>query len=142
MEITDLPTVNACLNGCAAILLCMGYRFIRLKQVAAHRRCMLSAAGCSVLFLICYLTYHWLVGSVKYAGEGWDRTVYLGILLTHTVLATVNVPMVVITLLHAFRDRREKHRRMARWTLPIWLYVSVTGVVIYLMLYHGPGRGT
>jgi uncharacterized membrane protein YozB (DUF420 family) len=133
-----LPTVNASLNGLAAVLLVVGYYFIRKREIRAHRAAMLAAFGCSVLFLISYLIYHYQEGSVRYQGTGTLRTVYLSILLTHTVLAAAVPFLAVITLVRALRERFDKHRAIARWTLPIWLYVSVTGVVIYLMLYGAP----
>ena len=137
MEVTDLPTVNACLNGAAALLLLTGYYFIKIRRdEPRHKACMLAAATCSALFLVSYLTYHAQVGSKPYEGTGTIRTVYFAVLLSHTVLAVVNVPLVILTLLHAIKDRREKHRRIARWTFPIWLYVSVTGIVVYWMLYR------
>lgn len=135
IAVTDLPTVNAALNTLSAVLLFAGYLFIRAKNREAHRRCMLAACASSVLFLICYLIYHYHVGSVRFQGQGWIRTVYFTILITHTVLATAMVPLVLITLVRALRERFDAHRRIARWTLPIWLYVSVTGVVVYWMLY-------
>ncbi len=132
----DLPTVNAVLNGTAAVLLVWGYTLIRRKKVEQHRRVMLSAFAVSVIFLTCYLVYHYNVGSVRFPRPGWVKTVYLTILFTHTVLA-VTVPfLAVITLNRALRGRFDKHRKIARWTFPIWLYVSVTGVIVYLMLYH------
>lgn len=132
----DLPTVNAVLNGTAAVLLVWGYTLIRRKKIQQHRRVMLSAFSVSVIFLICYLVYHYNVGSVGFPRPGWVKTVYLTILFTHTVLA-VTVPfLAVITLNRALWGRFDKHRKIARWTFPIWLYVSVTGVIVYLMLYH------
>ncbi|MGH9160862.1 MAG: DUF420 domain-containing protein [Vicinamibacteraceae bacterium] len=135
-DVTLLPTVNATLNAAAACFLLAGFYFIRHKNIARHRACMVAAFATSVLFLISYLVYHAQVGSKSFAGEGWVRTVYLGILLTHTVLAAAVPPLAVITLSRALSRRFDRHRRIARWTLPIWLYVSVTGVVVYLMLYH------
>ncbi|MBM4262613.1 MAG: DUF420 domain-containing protein [Deltaproteobacteria bacterium] len=135
MSLTDLPTLNAALNSLSAVLLFTGYLFIRAKNREAHRRCMLLACASSVLFLISYLIYHFNVGSVKFQGQGWIRPVYFTILITHTVLATAMVPLVLMTLSRALRARFDAHRRIARWTLPIWLYVSVTGVVVYWMLY-------
>ena len=119
-------------------MLCTGYYFIRNKNVSLHRRCMLLALVSSTLFLVSYLTYHigFQVGSVHYRGTGWTRPVYFSILLTHTILAVVILPMVLITVTRALKGRIEKHRQIAHWTLPLWLYVSVTGVVIYWMLYH------
>ncbi len=132
----DLPTVNAVLNATAAVLLVWGYTLIRRKKIAQHRRVMLSAFTVSVVFLICYLVYHFQVGSVKFPRPGWVRNVYWTILFTHTVLA-VTVPfLAVITLSRALRGRFVQHKKIARWTFPIWLYVSVTGVVVYFMLYH------
>ncbi len=133
-----LPTVNASLNALAAILLVIGYVYIRRRDIEKHRACMLAAFSCSVLFLISYLTYHYQVGSVRYQGTGTLRTIYLSILLTHTVLAAAVPFLALITLWRALSERFDKHRKIARWTLPIWLYVSVTGVVIYLMLYGVP----
>lgn len=131
-----LPSVNASLNAFAAILLVVGYLFVRRRNITAHRLCMVCAFGCSVLFLISYLYYHSQVGSVRFQGTGGIRTVYLTILLTHTVLAAA-VPFLALgTLWRAIRGQFERHAALARWTLPIWLYVSVTGVVVYWMLYH------
>ena len=135
-SLTLLPTLNATLNGLSALLLAGGFFFIRRKNVAAHRACMLSACATSALFLISYLVYHYHVGSVPFAGQGWVRPVYFGILLSHTVLAAATLPLVLVTLARALRGRFERHARIARWTLPIWLYVSVTGVIVYVMLYH------
>ena len=133
---TDLPTVNAILNGAAATLLLTGFFLIRSGRREAHRRAMTAAFACSVLFLVSYLVYHAAVGSVRFQGTGAVRTVYLSILLTHTVLAAAVPFLAVGTIVLARRERFESHRRLARITLPIWLYVSVTGVVIYLMLYR------
>jgi uncharacterized membrane protein YozB (DUF420 family) len=133
---TQLPTLNAALNTLSAVLLCAGYFFIRAKNTRAHRACMLAAFACSILFLASYLIYHYQVGSVPYKGQGWIRIVYFAILLTHTILATAVVPLALITLARALGERFAAHRRIARWTFPIWLYVSVTGVVVYIMLYR------
>jgi uncharacterized membrane protein YozB (DUF420 family) len=138
MEIQELPTLNAVLNGCAALLMSCGYLFIRRREVHRHRNFMLGALACSTLFLTSYLIYHYHIGSRPYPGLGALRKVYLSILLTHTVLAVALVPLVLITVYRALRGNFEKHRRIARYTLPVWLYVSVTGVVIYLMLYGLP----
>jgi uncharacterized membrane protein YozB (DUF420 family) len=142
MSLADLPVVNACLNGLSAVLLGFGFYFIRRKNQIAHRNCMVSAFITSVLFLICYLTYHiYYLGYVLHRGPtvfknpAWFRPVYLAILGTHTVLAIVIVPLVLVTLNRAVKQRFELHRRIARWTWPLWMYVSVTGVVIYLLLY-------
>ena len=135
MELSSLPTLNAILNGTSAIFLLSGYWAIRKKLIQTHRYCMLAALSTSALFLISYLVYHYNAGSRPYEGEGAIRFVYFSILLSHTVLATVNVPLVGLTLVRALRKDFGRHRAVARWTLPIWLYVSVTGVAIYLMLY-------
>lgn len=132
---SQLPDVNAALNSLSAVFLFAGYRFIRLKNRQAHRRCMLAAFSCSILFLISYLTYHFQVGSVPFKGQGGVRVVYFAILLTHTILAAVIVPLALITLVRALQERFDAHRRIARWTFPIWLYVSITGVIVYWMLY-------
>ncbi len=136
MEIADLSTVNATLNGLSAVLLVAGYVLIRQRRVRQHRACMLGAFGTSSLFLISYLVYHANVGSVPFTGEGAVRTLYFAILISHIVLAALVVPLVIVTLVRALQERFDRHRRIARWTLPIWLYVSVTGVVVYLMLYR------
>ena len=141
MAFSDLPVVNAILNGLTAILLTAGYYFIRQRNKIAHRNCMVSAFIASVLFLICYIIYHSYVAAVLHKGPTvfkdppWFRTIYLTILLTHTALAAVIVPMVLITLNRAVQQRFELHKKIARWTWPLWMYVSVTGVVIYFLLY-------
>lgn len=132
---TDLPTLNAVLNSLAAILLLTGFVFIRTSNISAHKACMLAAFATSTLFLISYLTYHYQVGSVRFQGQGWMRTVYFTILISHTILATAVVPLALITLFRGLKLRFEAHRRIARWTFPIWLYVSISGVLVYLMLY-------
>lgn len=131
-----LPTVNAALNATAAILLITGYILIRQGRKEAHRKVMLAAFATSILFLICYLVYHFQVGSVRFQKQGTIRTVYLSILLTHTVLAAAVPPLAIVTLRRAWRGQFALHRRIARITLPIWLYVSLTGVVVYWMLYR------
>lgn len=137
ISLNDLPTLNATLNGTSLVLLVTGYVFIRRKRVAAHRACMLSAAGVSILFLVSYVTYHSHAGRTHFQGEGWIRVVYFAILIPHSILAALAVlPLAGITIYLALKGRVDKHRRIARWTLPIWLYVSVTGVLVYLMLYH------
>ncbi len=128
--------LNAALNGTAAILLLTGYTLIRRRQVTAHRVCMVAAFLTSTAFLISYLVYHARVGSVPFQGQGWVRPVYFFILFTHIVLAAAIVPLALVTLSRALREQFDQHKRIARWTLPIWLYVSVTGVVIYFLLYH------
>jgi uncharacterized membrane protein YozB (DUF420 family) len=135
ISVRDLPTLNAALNSLSAVFLFTGYLLIRSKKQSAHRVCMLIAFACSILFLISYLIYHYQVGSVPFKGRGWVRPVYFTILLTHTILAVTVVPLAIITLIRALREKFPAHRRIARWTFPIWLYVSVTGVVVYCMLY-------
>ena len=130
------PLINATLNGCSAILLITGRIMIGRGKIAAHRAVMLTALATSSLFLVSYLYYHAHVGSVHFRGTGWSRPIYYTILTSHTLLAIVIVPMVLITLRRALRERFDRHRAIARWTFPLWLYVSVTGVVIYLMLYR------
>lgn len=136
MDLRQLPTLNACLNTISAILLIRGYLLIRRRQIEAHKRTMLAAFAVSTLFLVSYLVYHYNVGSVKFQGQGTIRVVYFTILLTHTMLAAVVAPMILVTLWRAWKNQFDRHRKLARYTLPIWLYVSVTGVVVYLMLYH------
>ncbi len=139
LAIHQLPALNAALNATSAILLACGYRFIRRREIRAHRACMIAAFSVSILFLISYLAYHYQVGSVRFPGTGWLRTTYLTILATHTVLAALVPPLAIVTLSRAVRQRFDKHRRLARWTLPIWMYVSITGVIVYWMLYHLAG---
>lgn len=136
MGIHDLPAVNASLNSVAAMLLTWGYTLIRRRRIVAHRRVMITAFGVSIAFLVSYLVYHSQVGSVRFQKTGTIRTVYLTILLTHTVLAAMVPFLAGITLFRGLKGNYPKHRRIARWTLPIWLYVSVTGVVVYWMLYQ------
>lgn len=136
MSVTDLPTLNAVLNSVATVLLLAGYRNIRRRNIAAHRTCMIAAFVVSALFLVSYLTYHAHVGSVPFQRQGWIRPVYFTILITHITLAATILPLALVTIYRAWKGRFEQHRRIARWTLPLWLYVSVTGVVIYLMLYQ------
>ncbi len=130
-----LPTVNAILNATAAVLLIWGYTLIRRGRKETHKRVMIAAFALSTLFLVSYLAYHFQVGSVRFQKTGAIRTVYFTILLTHTLLAAAVPPLAVVTLLRGLRGRYDKHRAIARWTLPIWIYVSVTGVVVYVMLY-------
>jgi len=130
------PAINATLNGSSAALLLAGRWFISRGRVAIHRAFMIAALVTSTLFLMSYLYYHAHVGSVHFQGQGWSRPVYFSILITHTILAVVIVPMVIVTLSRALRERFDRHRAIARWTFPLWLYVSVTGVIIYFMLYH------
>jgi uncharacterized membrane protein YozB (DUF420 family) len=136
LPLAALPALNAALNGLSALLLLAGYLFVRRKNFRAHKFCMLAAFSVSGLFLISYLTYHYQAGSTPFAGHGWTRPVYFSILISHIVLAASIVPLALVTLYRGLRSRFALHRRLARRTLPIWLYVSVTGVLIYLMLYH------
>jgi len=133
---TLLPTLNAALNTLSVFFLVNGYRSIRQRRIEAHKRYMLAAFTTSILFLISYLTYHFQVGSVRYTGQGAMRIVYFSILISHTVLAAAIVPLVLMTLRRALKGQFERHARIARRTLPLWLYVSVTGVVVYWMLYR------
>jgi uncharacterized membrane protein YozB (DUF420 family) len=136
VELSAFPALNASLNGTCAVLLLTGWVLIKSGRREAHRWAMVSAFLCSALFLACYLWYHFHVGSVRFQRTGAVRTVYLSILLTHTVLAAVVLPMILRTLFLAAKGRFEEHRRAARWTFPVWLYVSVTGVTVYWMLYR------
>jgi uncharacterized membrane protein YozB (DUF420 family) len=136
LQVTDLPAVNATLNSLATVLLIAAWIFVKQRRLNAHRNLMIAALVCSVLFLTSYLVYHAQVGSVRFQGTGPVRTVYLAILLTHTVLAALVPFLVGITVWRAAKRRWDRHVRIARWTLPIWLYVSVTGVVVYWMLYR------
>jgi putative membrane protein len=136
MTTSDLPALNAVLNSISAILLSIGYVFIRRGDRRTHRNLMIAAFATSSLFLISYLFYHYNHGSTPFKGQGIVRTVYFTILLTHTVLAAAIVPMILITFSRALKAKFDRHRVIARWTLPLWLYVSVTGVVVYLMLYQ------
>jgi putative membrane protein len=128
--------LNATLNGTSAILLTCGYVAIRARKIAVHKAFMIAAFLTSTAFLISYLAYHYRVGHVAFQGQGWVRPVYFTLLLTHTVLAIVIVPMIIVTLRRAWLEKFDKHRIIARWTLPLWLYVSVTGVIVYLMVYQ------
>jgi uncharacterized membrane protein YozB (DUF420 family) len=132
----DLPALNASLNATSAVLLSIGWLLIRRRKIEAHRLCMLGAFVMSSLFLISYVVYHANVGSVPYRGQGAIRMVYFAILITHVILAAAILPLAIVTLSRALSRRFDRHRKIARWTLPIWLYVSVTGVVIYVMLYQ------
>jgi uncharacterized membrane protein YozB (DUF420 family) len=131
-----LPAVDATLNAASAVFLVCGYFFIRKKKIAAHKFCMISALATSTVFLACYLTYHSFHGVTRFAGQGAIRPFYFALLGSHTVLAGVIVPLVIVTLYRAWRQRFQQHKRLARWTLPLWLYVSITGVAVYWMLYH------
>jgi len=136
MTVRDLPMLNALLNTTSAVLLVWGYRLVRARRFEEHKKVMLAAFTTSILFLTSYLIYHAQVGSVRFQGQGAVRVVYFAILLSHTILAAAAAPMAALTLYRAWKDQLDKHRRLAKITLPIWLYVSVTGVVVYLMLYH------
>ncbi len=142
MSPADLPIVNASLNGLSAVFLGFGYYFIRRNDAVAHRNCMVGAFTTSVLFLACYLTYHGYLayylhrGPTVFRNPAWFRPIYLSLLLTHTVLAVVIVPLAIMTLSRALKQRFKLHRKIARWTWPLWMYVSVTGVLIYLLLYQ------
>ena len=140
LPLSALPALNAALNATCAVLLVFGYLMIRRRKVLAHKICMVSAFAVAVMFLASYLTYHYQVGSMSFGGQGWMRSVYFSLLTSHTILAAGIVPLVLVTLSHARRGRFDRHVRIARWTLPLWLYVSVTGVIVYVMLYHLYGR--
>jgi uncharacterized membrane protein YozB (DUF420 family) len=136
VNVSDLPALNATLNATSAVLLLAGWLMIRRRRVAAHRRCMLSAFVASSLFLVSYVVYHAQAGSRPFTGEGAVRSIYFAILISHVLLAALIVPLALVTLGRALRGDFARHRRIARWTFPAWMYVSVTGVVIYLMLYR------
>ena len=135
ISVSDLPTLNAALNLTSTILLSIGYYFIRQKRIHAHKLCMLGALGTSALFLTSYLIYHYHAGSVRFTREGWLRTVYLPLLISHVILAAVVLPFILRTAYLAVTSRFDKHVRIARWTFPMWMYVSITGVLVYVMLY-------
>ncbi len=137
MSFTDLPAINATFNGLAAVFLTLGFIFIRRKNIAAHKKCMLSAVSCSALFLVGYLTYHFgYHGLTRFREPAWFYPIYIALLISHTILAAAIVPLILITLTRALRERFDQHRKIARWTWPLWMYVSVTGVIIYLLLYQ------
>ena len=136
MTLHDLPAFNASFNGLAAVFLTAGYIFIKRGDKIAHRNCMIAALTSSALFLAGYLTYHYVHGTTKFLEPAWFRPLYLTLLLTHTVLAVVIVPLILVTLTRALRERFDAHKKIARWTWPLWMYVSVTGVIIYLLLYQ------
>ncbi len=136
IDFTVLPAVNASLNAIATVFLTAGFVFIRRREIGRHRACMLSAFTASALFLTSYLVYHANIGSVPFQGQDPLRTIYYVILITHVILAAFILPLALMTLSRALSQRFDRHRKIARWTLPIWLYVSVTGVVIYVMLYR------
>lgn len=140
MTLHDLPALNAGLNTLCTVFLVSGFVCIRKRRIAAHRACMLAAVLTSVLFLVSYLTYHAQVGTTRFTAQGWIRPLYFTILTSHTILAAAIVPLVALVLRRALRREFPRHARLARWTLPLWLYVSVTGVVIYVLLYQvAPG---
>lgn len=130
------PTLNAILNASSSIFMIAGYIFIRQQNKTAHRNCMIGAVTSSALFIISYLIYHAVHGSTKFLGQGLIRPIYFAILLTHTTLAAVALPLVITTFYRGWKDDLKRHKKIAKWTFPIWLYVSVTGVVVYFMLYH------
>lgn len=136
MTVTDLPALNATLNGISTILLITGWVLIKRGERQKHRACMIAALVTSALFLTSYVIYHYNVGSVPFRGTGWIRTVYFAVLIPHVILAAAIVPPILITASRGLSAKYDKHRRIARWTLPLWLYVSVTGVIVYLMLYQ------
>ena len=135
MSVSELPALNASLNAASAVLLSFGYVCIRRRRIAAHRVCMLLALLTSALFLASYLTYHYHAGSMPFRGTGWTRPAYFALLISHTILAAAVVPLALVTVTRAARRRFDRHVAIARYTLPIWMYVSVTGVVIYVVLY-------
>ena len=136
MTVHGLPAINATLNAISTVLLVTGYVLIRGRHVAMHKRCMIAACVTSTLFLACYVTYHLQVGSVPFTRQGFVRPLYFTILLTHVILAASVPPLAIITLWRGLKSRFDRHRAIARWTLPIWLYVSVTGVLVYVLLYQ------
>lgn len=136
MSVTDLPALNASLNAISTVLLVTGYVLIRRGERQKHKACMIAALVTSALFLTSYVIYHAQVGSVPFKGTGWIRTLYFVVLIPHVILAAAIVPPILITVSRALSAKYDKHRRIARWTLPLWLYVSVTGVIVYLMLYQ------
>jgi uncharacterized membrane protein YozB (DUF420 family) len=138
LTVHDLPAVNATLNGISGILLVIAYALIRARRIEQHRKVMIAAFAASSLFLVCYVVYHAQVGSVRFTRQGFVRPIYFTILVTHVVLAAVVLPMAIITLSRGLKGRYAHHRRIARWTFPIWLYVSITGVLVYVLLYQ-PG---
>ncbi len=136
VDLSIFPALNASLNGASGVLLLVGHSFIQRRRVAAHRACMLAAFTCSTVFLACYLYYHFHAGVIRFHGHGWIRPVYFTLLLTHTILAIAVVPMILVTLARALQSDFIRHRAIARWTYPIWLYVSVTGVMVYFFVYQ------
>jgi len=135
MSVGSLPAVNAALNGTCTVLLLLGFLFIKRRKITPHRLCMIAAFCCSSVFLALYLYFHAHAGVIRFSGQGWIRPVYFTILISHTTLAVVIVPLVLLTLSRALRERFDRHKAVARWTLPLWLYVSITGVIVYWLLY-------
>ncbi len=140
MTLHEFPALNATLNACATVMLITGMIFIKAGKQRAHIVSMTTALLFSTVFLACYLYYHFHVGDAKFQGTGWSRPVYFTILITHIPLAVISLPMIIMTVIPAVQQRFDKHKRLAKWTLPVWLYVSVTGVIVYLMCYrwYGP----
>lgn len=136
MDLTFLPHVNATLNATSGVLLLTGFYFVKKGRRGAHKNAMFGAVSCSAVFLVCYVIYHYSVGSVKFTGQGWIRPVYFTILISHTILAVALVPLVIMTLSRALRERFDRHRKIAKITFPVWIYVSFTGVAVYWLLYH------
>ena len=136
MTVHDLPAVNASLNAISGVLLLAGYTMMRLRKIDMHRRLMIAAFAASALFLVCYVVYHAQVGSVPFPRHGWVRPLYFTILITHVVLAASVPPLAIVTLTRGLKGRYPQHRKIARWTFPIWMYVSVTGVLVYVLLYQ------
>jgi uncharacterized membrane protein YozB (DUF420 family) len=135
MPLSSIPLLNAILNGTSAVFLIIGLSFILRGKILAHKLCMLSAFACSAVFLGFYLYFHVHAGLIRFGGQGWIRPVYFTVLISHTILAVVSLPLILVTLTFALRSRFGQHRRIAKWTYPIWLYVSVTGVIVYWLLY-------
>ena len=135
LPLSSLPAVNASLNGTCGVFLLVGYSFIRRGKMFPHKVCMIIAVLCSAVFLACYVYFHAHAGIIRFGGQGWIRPVYFTLLISHTILAVLIVPLVIITLSRALREKFDRHRAIARWTFPLWLYVSVTGVIIYWLLY-------
>jgi uncharacterized membrane protein YozB (DUF420 family) len=135
IPLSSFPALNASLNAACTVFLLLGYVFIRSRRILAHKICMVSAFTCSMVFLACYLYFHFHAGIIRFGGEGWIRPVYFALLLSHTILAVTILPLAIITLSYALREKFASHMKIAHWTFPLWLYVSVTGVVIYWLLY-------
>ncbi|MSU40289.1 MAG: DUF420 domain-containing protein [Pedosphaera sp.] len=136
MSIQDLPAINASLNTLSTVFLLLGYRYIRAGNRTAHRNCMVAALITSTIFLACYLVYHYYAAITKFTEPAWFKPIYLTILISHVILAVVIVPLIIIAVLHAIKGRFEQHKKVTRWAWPLWMYVSVTGVIVYLILYQ------